>query len=159
MFGGFLGLAKICEAYSVSWQLLPPLWARHKHSLCLRTWRLPFSAPTDSFTAMGGVMRPTRRWAFMMAWRFQPLSSFLVFFFFFLFTYWFIFKVTPVTYGSSQARVWIRAVAETYTTATATRDLNHICDLCWSLRQCQILNSLNEAKDWTHILIDTMLGS
>ena len=27
------------------------------------------------------------------------------------------------------------------------------------LRQCWILNSLSKARDWTHILMDTMLGS
>ena len=40
-----------------------------------------------------------------------------------------------------------------YTTATATPDLSHICDLCCSLRT--ILNPLSEARDGTHILMDT----
>ena len=47
----------------------------------------------------------------------------------------------------------------TYTPATATLDLSRICDLCCSLQKCRILNSLNEARDRTHILTDTMLGS
>ena len=34
-----------------------------------------------------------------------------------------------------------------YTTATATRDLSHICDLHCSLQQCRILNPLSEARD------------
>ena len=46
-----------------------------------------------------------------------------------------------------------------YTTATAMPDPSHICDLHHSLQQCQILNSLSDARDWTLILTDTMLGS
>ena len=36
-----------------------------------------------------------------------------------------------------------------YTTATATADLSHVCDLHHSLWQCQILNLLSEARDRT----------
>ena len=43
----------------------------------------------------------------------------------------------------------------TYTTAAATTYPSHICDLHHSLWQCQILNSLNEARDQTCILMDT----
>ena len=60
-------------------------------------------------------------------------------------------------YGISQARGWIGAV--TYTTATAAADLSRIYGLCCSLQQCRIINPLSEARDWTYILIDTMLGS
>ena len=42
-----------------------------------------------------------------------------------------------------------------YTTVTATHDPSRICDLYHSLWQCWILNSLNEARDQTHILMDT----
>ena len=42
-----------------------------------------------------------------------------------------------------------------YTTATAMPDLSHICDLCCSLLQFQILYSLSEARDQTCILMDT----
>ena len=42
-----------------------------------------------------------------------------------------------------------------YTTATAMPDLNHICDLCCSSWQCQILNPLSKARDQTCILMDT----
>ena len=41
------------------------------------------------------------------------------------------------------------------TTATATRNLSHVWKLYHSSRQCQILNPLNEARDWTHILMVT----
>ena len=42
-----------------------------------------------------------------------------------------------------------------YTTAIATQDPSLICDLCLSSLQCQILNPLSEARDQTHILMDT----
>ena len=42
-----------------------------------------------------------------------------------------------------------------FNTATEVLDPSHICDLCHSLWQCQILNPLSEARDCTHILMDT----
>ena len=42
-----------------------------------------------------------------------------------------------------------------YTTATTTPDLSYVCDLHHSSQQCRILNPLSEARDWTHILLDT----
>ena len=48
---------------------------------------------------------------------------------------------------------------QTYATARATLDLNYICDLCHNLWQCRILNPLSEARDQTHILMDTMSDS
>ena len=42
-----------------------------------------------------------------------------------------------------------------YTTATATQDLNCICDLHHSSRQCWIPDPLNKARDQTCILMDT----
>ena len=42
-----------------------------------------------------------------------------------------------------------------YTTATAMLDPSHICNLHHSSRQNQILNPLREARDRTHILMDT----
>ena len=41
-----------------------------------------------------------------------------------------------------------------YTTATATQDLSHVCELHHSSWQCQMPNSLSEARDRTHILLD-----
>ena len=41
------------------------------------------------------------------------------------------------------------------TTATATPDPSHICDLYHHSWQRQILNPLREARDQTHILMDT----
>ena len=42
-----------------------------------------------------------------------------------------------------------------YTTTTAMPDPSSICDLCLSLWQGWILDPLSEARDQTHILIDT----
>ena len=44
-----------------------------------------------------------------------------------------------------------------YTTATATPDPSHVCNLHHSLWQCQILNQLSEARDRTRILMDASL--
>ena len=45
-----------------------------------------------------------------------------------------------------------------YITATATPDLSCISDLYHGLQQCWILNSLNKARDQTHILREIMLS-
>ena len=42
-----------------------------------------------------------------------------------------------------------------WTAATATRDPSLACNLRCHSRQCQIRNSLSEARDGTHILMDT----
>ena len=52
-------------------------------------------------------------------------------------------------------RVKLELQLPTYATASATPDLSHICNLCRSLQQRQILNPLSKARDWTHILMDT----
>ena len=38
--------------------------------------------------------------------------------------------------------------------ATAMQDPSHIYDLYYRSQQCQILNSLSKARDWTHVLMD-----
>ena len=53
-------------------------------------------------------------------------------------------------YGNSQAREWIGA----YTTATATQDLNHVCDLHHSSWKYPILKPLSEARDRAYVLMD-----
>ena len=42
-----------------------------------------------------------------------------------------------------------------YTTATAMQDLSHVCDPHHRSQQHRILNPLIEARDQTHILMDT----
>ena len=66
----------------------------------------------------------------------------------------FVFAFQGVAYGSSQVRGWIRAVLPAYTTATAMRDLSHICNLHRSSWSCQIPNPLRETRDRTRVLMD-----
>ena len=66
--------------------------------------------------------------------------AFIFFLLFFLLFFSFVSMSAPVAHGSSQARGQIRAVPEAYTTAMATSDPSHICNLCHNLQQCQILN-------------------
>ena len=42
-----------------------------------------------------------------------------------------------------------------YTTATATPDPSHLCNLRHNSRPCRILNPQREASDGTHLLMDT----
>ena len=65
------------------------------------------------------------------------------------------FRAAPEAYGSSQTRGPSKASAEAYTTATTMPDLSHIFNLRCRLWQCQVLNPLGEARDQTHILMDT----
>ena len=58
----------------------------------------------------------------------------------------------------SQARGRIRAAAGVYDTAMTTPDMGYICNPRSRFWQCQILNPLNEAKDWTHMLTKTTMG-
>ena len=45
----------------------------------------------------------------------------------------------------------------TYATATAMPDPSRVCDLCCSSQPCQTFNPLSEARDGTHVLLDTSL--
>ena len=65
----------------------------------------------------------------------------------------------PAAYGSSGAGNQIGVATEAYAIATTTPDLSRICNLCCSLQQHQILKPLSEAKDQTHILVDTVSDS
>ena len=60
-------------------------------------------------------------------------------------------KAAPVAHGGSQARE-SELQLPTYTTATATPDQSHICDLHRSSQQCQILNPMIETRDQTRNL-------
>ena len=63
-------------------------------------------------------------------------------------------RATPVAYGGSQARGRIGAVPPAYTTATA-QGPSLVCDLHLSSWQHWIPDPLREARDLTHILMDT----
>ena len=78
------------------------------------------------------------------------LQTFLVVFFIFYFIFC-LFRAALKAYGSSRARGQIRAVAASLPTAVALaiQDPSWVCDLHHSSRQCQILNPLSDARDWT----------
>ena len=82
------------------------------------------------------------------------MEALSIFFFFFPL----LFTATPVAHGRSWPRGLIGAAAAGYIIGTAMPDPSHICDLQCSLWQQQILNSLSEARDHTHILMETTLG-
>ena len=72
-----------------------------------------------------------------------------------LYYYYFLFRATPVAYGSFQARGQIRATAAgLHYSHTTTRSEDHLRPT-HSLWPSQILNPLSEARDQTHILMDT----
>ena len=90
-----------------------------------------------------------RQWALVSV----PL---LVMFVLFCFVLFFVFsRAAPMAHGGSQARGRIRAVAAGLHHGLRTSDPSHIWDLHHSSWQHQTLNPLSEARDRTHVLIDT----
>ena len=75
----------------------------------------------------------------------------------FLFPFFFLLLHMPHLWHMEvpRLRVELELQLPAYTTATATSDLSCICKLHHSSRQCQILNPESEAKDQTHLLMDT----
>ena len=57
--------------------------------------------------------------------------------------------------GNKWIELELQFLAYTTITAIAMQDPSCICDLCLSLQQRQILNPPREAKDQTHIHMDT----
>ena len=70
-------------------------------------------------------------------------------FFFFCF-----FMAIPREKAGSQARSQMKAVAADLHHTTAKSDLSQVCKQHYSSWQCQILNPLSKAKDWTCVLMD-----
>ena len=66
-----------------------------------------------------------------------------------------LFRAVPTAYGSSQAGVKLELQLPAYTIAMATWDPSRVCDLHHSSQQGQIPNPQGEARDGTHILMDT----
>ena len=82
----------------------------------------------------------------------QASSNFLTFLFLF---FVFLPFLGPLPRHMEVPRLGVESELQppAYTTVTAMPDLNHICDLRCSSRQCQILNPLN--TDQTQVLMDT----
>ena len=68
--------------------------------------------------------------------------SSLLFFFFFVYL-----ELHPQHMKVPRLGVELAPQLPAYTTTTATWDLNRVCDLHHSSRQCWILNPLSEARD------------
>ena len=77
-------------------------------------------------------------------------------FLFFSFFFFFCFLVPQVQHMKFP-RLGVKSELHllAYATATATQDLSHVGDLHYSSWQCQILNPMSEARDRTHVLMDT----
>ena len=80
------------------------------------------------------------------------LETFFLFFFFFFFG---LFRATSKAHGGFQTRGQIRVQPLAYPSATAKWNPSCIWNLHHSSGQCQILNSLSEARDQTCNLMDT----
>ena len=76
-----------------------------------------------------------------------------IYFLFPPFSFFFFFRAASETYGSSQGRGWMGAIAAGLGHATATPDPSLVCDLHHSSRQRRILNLLSETWDGTCILM------
>ena len=67
----------------------------------------------------------------------------------------FFFCLYPQHMDVSRLGVELELKLLAHTTATATLDLRHVCDLHHSSQQCCILNPLSKARDQTCVLMDT----
>ena len=70
-------------------------------------------------------------------------------------TFFFFFWLHLQPMEVSRLQVKSELLLPAYATATATQDPRHVCNLHHSSWQRQILNLLSQAKDRTHILMDT----
>ena len=85
-----------------------------------------------------------------------PLEVFSLFeVLFFIFFFHFFHMLHPRHMEVSRLGFKSELQLPAYTTATATRDPSRVCDLHHSTWQGQILNTLSEARDQTHNLMDT----
>ena len=89
----------------------------------------------------------------------------VLFFFFFFLSFWFVLFVFlflgPHPWHMEVRRLGVQLELQllAYTTATATQDPSHDCDLHHSSRQCQIFNPLSEVRDRTPVFRDASLVS
>ena len=75
--------------------------------------------------------------------------------------FFFFFHFMPAVKHMEVPRLGIKSELQlqAYVTDTVMPDPSHVCDLCHSLWQHEILNPLTEARDQICIFTDTMLGS
>ena len=85
-----------------------------------------------------------------IAEQFHSQVYILIFFFVFC-----LFRAPPLAYGGPRLRVKSELGLPAYATATAMPDPSHVCDLYHSSQQCWIPSPLSEARDRTHVPMDT----
>ena len=73
----------------------------------------------------------------------------------FILLYFSLFRTEPAVYGISQARSWIGAVATSLRHSHSNTESKLCLQPNHNSQQCQILNPLSEAWDWTCIPMDT----
>ena len=66
-----------------------------------------------------------------------------------------LFRATPSTYGGSQARGWIRAIATGLCHSHSNTGSKLSLQPTPQLSAMRILNPLSKARDWTWVLMDT----
>ena len=110
-------------------------WAWHSPSL--RTLILPLPFYSWSFSLFRTIITTATNACCLCLGSIPPF--FVVFFFFLRLNLWHM--------EVSRLGVELELQLLAYTTATAAQDPSRICDLCYSLRQCWILNPLSEARD------------
>ena len=69
-----------------------------------------------------------------------------------------LFRVAPTAYEVPRLGIELELQLPAYTTATATRDPSHICDLHHSSQQLWILNPLSGARARIRVHMDNSLG-
>ena len=86
---------------------------------------------------------------------FRILSFFSFLFLSFFFFFWSFLGLYLQHMEVPRLGVHLELQLLAYTTATAMRNLNHICNLHHSSWPHRILNPLNKLRGWTHILMNT----
>ena len=113
------------------------------------TWKMEdHNGNKRIWTLRGNLVRGRIPWLRLLATGEQRslFFSFLSFFFFFFFFFCFL--------GLCLLHVEVLGLG-VKSELQLLQDLSHVCDLHYSSQQCQILNPLSKAKDWTLILMDT----
>ena len=100
-----------------------------------------------SFIVSGFMFRPLFHFEFIFVYGVRECFNFIYLFFFL--------GLHLQHMEFPQLGVELELQLPAYTTATAMPDPSHICDLCSSLWQHQILNPGSKTRDWTCTLMDT----
>ena len=117
-------------------------------------WKIPFS-PFHCPTSISPLTHPTPSDSILCLYKWFFSSFFLSFFSFLFLSFFFFLGLHP--WHMEVPRLGFKSELQlpAYTTATITQDPSHNCDLHHSSQQCHIPFPLSEARDRTHILMDT----